>query len=118
MNLPNLSGPVRRWQSPRVLKRVDKVKDNNFTETEVVTVIPNFQAMIQVADKEQLNPASIDWSREYLWIHSLQDLPLGYFIEYKGKDYKLVKGGGGWSDYGYCEVVGEETKLPLKVVTP
>lgn len=114
--LPNLSGPVARWSAPRVLKS-EVITTVDFVETKTVTLIPGVSAMIQVADKTKLNPASIDWSRDYILVHSLSPLPLGTFIEYRGEDFKLVSGGGNWSDYGYHEVVAEQTKLPLKVPT-
>ena len=48
---------------------------------------------------------------------SLVIMDLGQYIEYKGEDFKLVARGN-YNDYGYYEMVGEQTKLPLLVATP
>lgn len=115
MSLPNLSGPVGRWSQNVTIKTVTVTKVN-FVETKHITVAP-FKAVVQPADKEKLNPASIDWSREYLWFHSLSPMALGQYIQYKGEDFKLITEGN-YSDYGYYEIVGEQTKLALLVATP
>jgi len=116
MRKPNMARVVARWESPYLMKSV-AIEKVDFVETTIVTVQTQ-NLMIQVADKEKLNPESIDWSREYILIHSRSPLMLGKYVEYKNKDFKLVSGGGDWSDYGYYEIVGEETKLQLLVETP
>lgn len=115
MRLPNLSRPVARWGQAVVLKTVTITKID-FVETQVITGV-DINAVVQPAQKEKLNPAIIDWSREYLQIHSLTPLTFGQFIEYKGEDFKIVDGGG-YSDYGYYEFVGEQTKKALLEITP
>lgn len=74
-------------------------------------------ASVQPADKRKLNPDTIDWSLDYKMIHSATPLDLGKFIEYGGRDYKIIQLNN-YGDNGYYEVVGEETKQPLLVPPP
>lgn len=86
----------------------------DFVEQDVITGRTQ-RCVIQVAEKEKLNPDTIDWSLEYLMVHSKDPIEQGEFIEYKARDYKVVNRGP-WQDYGFTEVVAEETKRPLLVV--
>lgn len=95
-----------------------KLKDATFTTVDfepVQLVTSNdIAACVQVAEMESLNPDQIDWSRRYLMVHSKTPLDFGQYIEYKGADYKIVRANN-YNDYGYSEVVAEETKQPLLV---
>jgi hypothetical protein len=86
----------------------------DFVETEVVT-IRNQLCVVQVADKEKINSETIDWSLEYILVHSTVPVRIGEYVEFSGMDYKVVDRGP-WRGYGFDEAIAEETKRPLLVV--
>ena len=79
---------------------------------EDVTSVP-IQAVVQPADKDKLNTANIDWSLDYQMFHTTTDVSEGDFIEYSGRDYKIISRAP-YGDYGYYELIGEETKRTVK----
>jgi hypothetical protein len=110
MGLPNMGDVLTSFERRVKIKTITK-STVDFVDTEVVT--PRFQqCVVQVADKEKLNSETIDWSLEYIMVHSKKDIEVGELIEYKGRDFKVVPRAP-WSDYGYIEVIAEETKRPL-----
>ncbi len=112
--IPNVSGTLRAWERSVLIKTITTTSVD-FVETEVVTGRTQL-CVVQVADKAQLNPETIDWNLEYLMVHSRSNIDLDELIEFQGKDY-LVKSKGPWAGYGYTEVIAEETNRPLKEVT-
>ena len=84
----------------------------DFEETETVTE-SNIRSVVQPADKDKLNADNIDWSLEYMWFHTKFNIEIGQYIEYQGKDYKIIDLKR-YGDYGYFEATGEETKRTLK----
>lgn len=112
--LPNMSDALIEWEIPVKLKTATETTVN-FVKTKVVTV-GDLLAVVQPAEKEKINPDTLDWSKEYLQIHSRSMLLLGQFVEYQGKDFKLVQKGN-YGNYGYFEMFAEETKQPLLVAT-
>lgn len=66
-------------------------------------------AVIQPAQKESLNIANVDWSKEYIMIHSTQPLKINYFVTWNNKDFKIVDLGN-YKDYCFYEAIGEEVK--------
>ena len=113
--LPDMSDTLREWEISVKLKTVTETTVN-FVKTRVVTVV-SLLAVVQPAEKEKINPDTLDWSKAYKQIHSRAVLNVGQFVEYKGKDYKLVQEGD-YQDYGFFEMFAEETKQPLLVATP
>lgn len=114
--IPNMAEVLAEWSQPIKLKSVS-TKTNDFEPVQAVTV-QNIMAVVQVAEMENLNPDTIDWSRRYLMIHTkAPSLELGQVVEYQGADYKIIALNN-YADYGYSEVTAEETKLPLVTVTP
>jgi hypothetical protein len=109
-----MSSALRRWERLVPIKTVTKTT-MNFVETEVVT-IRNQLCVVQVADKEKLNPATIDWSLEYIMVHSSVPVLIGEYVEFSGMDYKVINRGA-WRGYGFDDVIAEETKRPLLVET-
>ena len=109
--LPNMASTIYGWSQPLIKKTVTIIRDDDFNDVPHVDRDDYF-AVVQVANKEKLNLESLDWSKEYKLIHSAQDADIGQYIEYKGRDFKIVDRGD-HSDYGYYELVGEETKEPL-----
>lgn len=113
--LPDVSDVLTEWEQSVILKTVTKTTVD-FVETTVVTATP-VQMVVQVADKEKLNLDSLNWSKQYKWFHAKFEMEMGQYVEYKGKDFKLVSQGDDYEDYGYSAFAGEETKLPLLVAT-
>lgn len=107
----DISDALTEWERPTIIKTVT-VTTVDFVETETVTARTQ-NCVVQVANKEQLNKDTIDWSKEYLLIHSKESLSMGELIEFNGKDYRVFSRGL-WDGYGYIEVIAEETKEPIK----
>ena len=114
--LPDMSEVLTEWSQPIKLKTVtDPTID--FIPTRVV-VVTDIVGVVQPADKEKLVVDQIDYSLEYIWIHSVSPMAIGQYVEWQGRDFKLVPFRKGYGQYGYAEAYGEETKLPLLVATP
>lgn len=113
--LPDMSDVLTEWSQAVKLKTV-AVTTVDFVETETITSA-EIMAVVQPADPEKLKVEQIDFSLEYIQVHSVSPMAIGQYIEWDGRDFKLVPFRKGYGQYGYVEVVGEETKLPLLVVT-
>lgn len=114
--LPDMSDVLTEWSQPVKLKtRIETTVD--FVPT-VVIVTEDIRAVVQPADAERLQVDQIDYSLEYIQIHSVTPMAIGQYVEWDGRDFKLVPFRKGYGQYGYVEAVGEETKLPLLVETP
>ncbi len=114
--LPDMSDVLTEWSQPVKLKTVS-VTTIDFVETETI-VSADIMAVVQPADPEKLNVDQIDFSLEYIQVHSVSPMAINQYIEWNGRDFKLVPFRKGYGQYGYVEVVGEETKIPLLVPTP
>lgn len=114
--LPDMSDVLTEWLQPVKLKTVTETTVD-FEPVTVVSVVDT-QAVVQPADPERLQVDQIDFSLEYIQIHSTTPMRIGQYIEWDGRDFKLVPFRKGYGQYGYVEVVGEETQKPLLVATP
>lgn len=108
--IPDMSDVLTAWEEPFTIKTVTR-QTVDFIEQDVVTERTQ-NCVIQVAQKEKLNSETIDWSLEYLMIHSKQGIAQGELVEFEGVDYKVIERGP-WGRYGFTEVIAEETKRPL-----
>ena len=113
--LPDMSDVFDGWLDDYTLKTVTKTTVD-FVDANTVAgrTVP---CMVQVAQKNKLNIAPIDWSKRYLTVHSPDPISNGEFLEFNGEDYKIVDNGD-WQAYGYTEAVAEQTKRALLAVTP
>ena len=114
MTILDVSEALTEWERPHTIKTVT-TETVDFEPVETVTARVQL-CVVQVADKEDLNKDTIDWSKEYLMIHSKLNIDMGELIEYDGRDYLIISRGP-WRGYGYTEVVAEETKKPVKEIT-
>ncbi len=114
--LPDMSEVLTEWSQPIKLKTVS-ITTIDFVETITITAA-DIMAVVQPADPEKLKVEQIDFSLEYIQIHSVSAMDIGQYVEWDGRDFKLVPFRKGYGQYGYTEAVGEETKLPLLVATP
>lgn len=114
--LPDMSDVLDEWARGVMLKTVTETAVD-FVKTVVVLSVP-IMAVIQPADAEKLQVDQIDYSLEYIQIHSVTPMAIGQFVEWDGRDFKLVPFRKSYGPYGYTEAVGEETKLPLLEATP
>jgi hypothetical protein len=111
-----MSAVLTEWSQPVVLKtRTETTID--FVPAVIITG-SDIMAVVQPADPERLKVDQIDFSLEYIQIHSVSPMAIGQYVQWDGRDFKLVPFRKGYGQYGYTEAVGEETKLPLLVVTP
>ena len=114
--LPDMSDVLTEWAQPIKLKTVTETTVD-FVPS-IVVVAADVFAVIQPADPEKLNVSQIDFSLEYIQVHSVSPMVVGQYVEWFGRDFKLVPSRRGYGQYGYTEAVGEETKLPLLAATP
>lgn len=114
--LPDMSDVLTEWLQTVKLKTVTETTVD-FVPTKTVSVV-DILAVVQPADPEKLQVDQIDFSLEYIQIHSVTPMAINQYIEWDGRDFKLVPFRKGYGQYGYVEVVGEETRLPLLVATP
>ena len=114
MSILDVSDALTDWEKPTVIKSVTE-STVDFQPVTVVTVRSQL-CVVQVANKEKINPGTIDWSLEYIMVHSRQGIEMDELIEHDGRDYKVTDRGP-WRGYGYTEVVAAETKRPLVVAT-
>lgn len=115
MSLPDVSQVLNDWVVPVTIKTVTKATVD-FVATNVVTSRSQ-DCVIQVADKSKLNSKTINWNLRYLMVHSKSAIEMSEYITFDGEDYKVIEKGN-WTSYGYIEVVAEQTRKPLLVVTP
>lgn len=111
--LPNMRSALKAFKQPVLLKSVETIRVD-FVDDIIITATP-IRAVVQVADKTKINISSLDWSKQYIWVHYSGGLEEGQFIEWHGKDFKLVAAGDDYSDYGYNAWYGEETLKPVLV---
>ena len=112
--IPNMSDTLTEWEQPIKLKTTSTATVD-FVETKTVLVV-NKRAVVQVAEKEKLKIGSLDWSKSYKLIHSKFAIDINQFVEYSGKDFKIVSLED-YADYGFYASIGEETKKTLLVAT-
>ena len=112
MSILDVSDALLDWEQPMIIKSVTE-STVDFQPVTVVTVRSQL-CVVQVANKEKLNPGTIDWALEYIMVHSRQGIEIDELIEHDGRDYKVTDRGP-WRGYGYTEVVAAETKRPLVV---
>ena len=110
----DMSDVLTEWERPRTIKTIT-VETVDFEPVETVTARTQ-NCVIQVAEKEKLNPDTIDWNKEYLMVHSRANIAMDELIEFDGRDFRAIERGP-WQGYGFTEVVAEETKEPLKEPT-
>lgn len=84
---------------------------NDFVESESIAG-RQVDMLVQPADPKRLQSDDIDWALEYIMVHALQEVAVGEYVEHKGKDFKIISRTP-WTDYGYDELLGEETKQSL-----
>lgn len=107
MPLPNMANVLTASEQSVKLKRITQsIVNHRPVETVAETII---NAVVQVAEKEKLQIAIVDWSLRYLMVHSKVPFTINDLIEHKSKNYKIIDLGD-WSDYGYYESVAEEVK--------
>ena len=114
VDILDVSDALTEWERPTIIKTVTETTVN-FQPVEAVTSrIQN--CVVQVAEKEKLNPATIDWSLEYIMVHSRKGIEMDELIEDEGRDF-IVIDRGPWRGYGYTESIAVETKRPMVMVT-
>ncbi len=107
MPLPQMGNVLTAFEQTVILKSiVQTVVDHRPVDTPTPNPI---QAVVQVAQKEKLQIEIINWSLQYLMVHSKATISMNDLIEYKGKDFKIVDLGD-YDDYGFREAIAEEVK--------
>lgn len=107
MALPNLSGVIKSFsQEVELHKIVVSIENHRKVEQELVVSI---DAMIQPQETSKLNKDVVDYSLDYILVHSVTEIEFDDYITYNNKQYKCFEIGK-WNDYGFFIVVMEEIK--------
>ena len=114
MNILDVSDALTECERPTVIKTITETTED-FQPADTVTARTQ-NCVVQVAEKEKLNPATIDWSLEYIMVHSRKGIEMDELIEDEGRDF-IVIDRGSWRGYGYTESIAVETKRPMVMVT-
>lgn len=105
--LPNLKSVISSFAVPVTLHTtIISIVNHRHQETETNTTI---NAVVQPQNKEQLNKDKVDYSLEYILIHSIVEIGINDSITNNGTKYKCFEKGN-WRAYGFFEVVMEEVK--------
>lgn len=105
--LPNMSGVLDAFAQAITLKTiVQTVANFRPVDTPTTTTI---MAVVQPANKEKISPALVDFSLDYILVHSKSAIGIGDFVVYKGATYKAIELGP-YADYGFYEAICEESK--------
>lgn len=107
MVFPNVSEVLDDFEQT-ITKRVITIVTVEFEEVETV-VESSIRAVVQVAEKENLKVENIDWSLQYVWVHSKTELDINNEVVWSGRTFKVIARED-YNDYGYYAVVGEEVK--------
>jgi len=109
--IPDMSDVLEEW-AESVTRKVISITTVDFEPTESVVSAP-IDAVVQPADMEKLKVANIDYSLEYIQVHTTEQLDIGDILadvdDWPGLEFNIV-GGKNYSRYGYREMVGEEIK--------
>lgn len=96
------------------INSVTTTKDDDFNKTEVL-VPRTVRGVVQPANKKRLNPDIVDWSLEYMLLHTVNSntsngvINMGDRFTHLGVTYKIVETAN-YSEYGYFEGVGEQIR--------
>lgn len=91
-----------------IQKVVEVVETIDFEKTTTKTTT-NIEAVVQPANLEKLNVESIDYSKQYLEIHSVSPLEIGDNIIWNSTEFNIVQLGD-YNNYGFYNVIAEEIK--------
>ena len=113
--LPDVSDALDGWTQPLTVKTVTKTTVD-FQPVMTVTAT-TLECMAQPTKRTLLNADTLDWQQDHYTFLSYELIENGQFIEYQGKDYKIVTDNN-WTPYGYSRAIGEWTRKPMIGVTP
>jgi hypothetical protein len=106
--LPDMSDVLVEFSQTVTLKRVTQtIVDFHPVESVINLTI---DAVVQPADKEKLNPDLVDWSLQYVLVHTVATVQINDQLIHNGILYRSVGPLGNYSDYGFHEIVFEEIK--------
>lgn len=104
----NVSRAVKRWRNQKItVKQVEKTTVD-FVEVDYVKGWFVW-CMVQPTKHTSINNNTLDWTKKHITLYSVELIDKGLFIQYKGRDYKVVDSLD-WVEYGYSEAICEEIK--------
>lgn len=81
----------------------------DYKPAEQLTLVDGFEAVVQPAERQRLDPDTYDFSLRHKLLHSRQPMATGDQIVHAGITYRAPEDAD-YSDYGFYEAVFEETK--------
>lgn len=112
--IPDMADVLLEWELPYTIKTVTKTKNNELVVTKNIIDINNVLLVVQTESKAKLNPATVDWSLDYLCIHSRVKLELNNFLVYDNRLYEIKAADNADSGlYGVYEYLGQEYKKAI-----
>lgn len=111
----DMSDVLDEWSRTTRIKTVTTTTVD-FVPTETV-VGRNQECVIQSAQKDKLQIDTLDWSLEYIWLHSPDAIAIGELVEHAGYDFKVIAPAQ-WRGYGYADWIAEQVLGPMRAETP
>jgi hypothetical protein len=113
-NILDVSEALDEWLQAVTIKTVTKATVD--FEPNNTVVARSQECVVQVAEKEKLNPDTIDWSKEYIMVHSKSAIEISELVEYYSEDF-IVTEKAPYRGYGFYEVIAVQTKKPVVSAT-
>jgi hypothetical protein len=108
MTFPNVADVLADFTEMVILKKVTQIINSNFLPENVEST-EAIHAVVQSANSQTLKIEPIDYSLEYIQVHSVYDMDINDIIIWNNKSYKLISFVN-QSNRGFYEVIGEEIK--------
>jgi len=108
MSFPSVSDVLVDFEETLLLKKVTVINNADFKREEIVSneVI---RAVVQAQSFESINVDNIDFSLDYIQIHSRTDIDIDDVVTWEGKDYRIIARKD-YTSRGYLELTGEQIK--------
>lgn len=108
MSFPSVADVLVDFEELVQLKKTTVINSADF-KRETVTSNESVRAVIQPERAENLRIENIDYALRYIRVHSRFDIDIQDFINYEGRDYRMITKTD-WGSRGYVELIGEEVK--------
>jgi len=105
--IPIMTRTLKRFETDVSLDTYTK-QSVNFVQTLVKSSQP-IKAVVQPAQRDKLEALQIDLTLRYIEVHAEEDISVGQYINFRGRDYKVITPGD-YQLYGFSDVICAEVK--------
>ena len=108
MSFPSVAEVLSDFEETVILKKTTVIVNDEF-KRETITSNEPIRAVIQAESGENLQIESIDFSLNYIRVHSRIDIDIQDVVFWKNSDYRIIKRIN-QINRGFFELIGEEIK--------